>query len=248
MTDSLSQLLTIPTASVDQTLSLASRLLAAAPKAPSEDIARALQAIRDRQTDLLTLANFKSETLQQRTASTKARSDADARFDHAWALVFQRLDAYAQLPEPRFAHAADAQRLKQELFAEGLTFLQLRFMAKWGASEVKLAKLVGRFEDDFIAFIGAEFLVEVLEAHAGLGQVLQADAERPPPTPSELNDALLALRRAMRIYARKMVASVDDRSPQTERAVTTALKAIGELKAQLRAERRKKRASTEPGE
>jgi hypothetical protein len=241
-------MLTIPTASVDQTLALASRLLAAAPKEASEDLSRALQAIADRQTDLLTLANYKSESLKKRTTSTKRRSDADARFDHAWALVYQRLDAYAQLPIERFARAADAQHLKQQLFAEGLTFLQHKYMAKWGASEVKLAKLVGRLENDFMTFVGTEFLVEVLEAHADLGDVLQADSESPPPTPSELNDALLALRRAMRIYARKMVASVDEGSPHSERAAATALRAIGELKAQLRAERRKRRASHNPPE
>lgn len=125
----------------------------------------------------------------------ESRQPADFALDNAWTALYDRLRAYAMLPESEVPKVKRAQELLRLLFPDALGFLRLPYEAEWTESDRRLRSVEKlSLLPDLDAIAGPEFLVEVRRTHEIYSRAIgrrsdaaaSSDGERPtPPTARE---------------------------------------------------------------
>lgn len=218
----------IPTLDVATMVTLATELLHRVPDAPAPGVRKAARKVR---TSLEALRAGWHEPGQAPAAEGERRV-ADLAADSAWSALQRRMAAYAQLPHERYPEAIEAAQLGVLLFPDGLRFLTLPWKAQWAEGDKRLRQID---EQGLAAAIerlaGRMFLDEIRRTHEAYGKVLGVSAPLPEaPAPATLGEPLLELRRALKRYAVQVVATADEDSADSVRAVERALAPIEEAR------------------
>lgn len=219
----------VPQVDVPTGMALGQAILTAAPKSPPVDIKKVLKLIGE---ELRALKELWGERAAQ--GRSEDRRPYDQALDGAWSCLHDRIDALSRLPADRYPTVTEAARLRQTLFAEGLSFLKLPYEAEWAESQRRLDLIASQgWDTDLQRLAGSEFLTEVKRCHKDYGEVL--GITRPlSPMPLEVNlaDGLRKLTAAITRYTVKLCASYDeDATAEWQKAVWGALRPIDELRA-----------------
>src|SRR5215213_7493967 len=109
---------TIPLLETASTITLATKLLQAAPKPLPPELRRPLKQVR---ASLLALQTAFAGQAANETPTVDKRK-ADLALDNAWGGAHKRLIAWTHLPAEGHPERAEAERLLDTLFADGLSF------------------------------------------------------------------------------------------------------------------------------
>lgn len=215
-----------PVIDVGSGIALGIALLSALPKSAPDDVKKAARKLRK---SVVTLQGAWEKA--GGPAGPRDKRPADQATDNAWACLHGRLSDYAALPAAQWPKAARAQDLIDQLFPDGLTFLQLPYATEWAESEKRLARIeANKLANDIDALAGSEFLAEVRRAHAHYGLVLGITKAAKGDGPENLADPLRALGKSIVQYALKLVGLASD-SEESLRMVRAALRPIDEHRA-----------------
>jgi hypothetical protein len=231
---------TIPLLDTASTITLGTKLLRAAPKPLPRELQRPIKQVRATLLDLQTA--FAAQAASASPGADKRK--ADAALDNAWSGLHKRLTAWTHLPADAYPERAEATRLLDTLFADGLSFLSVSYEAEWAESDRRLRQIEGeRLGSTLERLAGGPFVAEVRRAHAAYGDALGVTgAPRPKPAPVDVATPFNELRAAIRTYVRKAVGLVDDDDGgQSAELVQRALAPLDEAKA-----KRRRSPSTEP--
>jgi hypothetical protein len=168
----------------------------------------------------------------------------DRRLDNLWAALYARLRALLALPEG--AHERErAQALLEAVFAGGLGFLKLPYLAEHSESQRRLALIESEGVAGEMRELAGAALIEALRAaHDEYGRVLGITAVIEAPALSlRVSELLREMQAALRAYTLQLAAYAAAGDEAFE-AVRTALEPIDALRA--RARRRTARAAS-PG-
>lgn len=191
-----------PHVTVRSGLSLAKMLLRLLPARPGPGVIGAAQRLR-----LCAL-----ELDGQWRASKKAKRAQDVRpldqqLDRVWAVIESGLERYAVLR----AHSANRKRaaaLHEELFSEGLSFLELRYVEEHAESNLRLEIIEDEgLRADLDHLVGKRFMTELVAAHEHYGAVLGI-TEVPEDETSKISmlERLRELTQAISDYALQVLA------------------------------------------
>jgi hypothetical protein len=224
---------TIPLLDTASTITLAGKLLQAAPKPLPPELRRPLKQVR---TSLLTLQTaFAAQAASADPGVDKRK--VDLALDNAWGGTHKRLVAWTHLPTEGHPERAEAERLLDVLFADGLAFLGATYEAEWAESDRRLRQIdaegLGPALD---RLAGKAFVAEIRRAHTAYGDALGVTgAPRSKPEPVDIATPFNELRTAIRAYARKAVGLVDeDDGGKSLHVVLRALAPIDEAKSRRR--------------
>ena len=151
------------------------------------------------------------------------------RIDNAWAILLDRLEAYASLPAAKFPKAARARELINSI-SKDREWLKAAYEAEWAESQKRLKKIDDEdLAPDVDALAGPEFLVEVRSAHKAYGIAL--GVTKSPEGAEEVNlaDPLRALARSIARYGVAVAGMIDD-DPATLAIVRKALRPIDDFR------------------
>lgn len=215
-----------PRTSVRSGLSLSKMLLKVVPSKPGPGVLVAANALRASVTEL----DGKWKTSQKARRTVDVRP-LDVQLDRAWAVLESSLDRYTLL-RPNNANRKRAGQLHQQLFAEGLGFLKLRYIEQHAESarRIDLIKDEG-LREDLDRLVGKEFVDELHAAHKaygdglGITKAVEASASTEP-----LLEPLRAVNRAISAYALQVLAfaGID---PANVPAARRALEPIDKFRA-----------------
>lgn len=199
-------------------LALGRALVYLAPTEPPQEIFNSLRRLKQAWEDLNSAGKAARDPSRHESSG---RQPADVVMDNAWTALYERLRAFAMLPEaevPRVRRAHDLLRL---LYPDALGFLKLPYEQEWAESGNRL-RLIERLKlaDEINALAGPEFLAQVRRAHDTYGKVLGIAGESTPDSSSEsahVRELRAALGRAISHYALKVVSMSDDDPVQARR-------------------------------
>ncbi len=228
---------TIPQTNVAGTIALTRAVLTAGKGIELPAAKKALRRVRETGEHL--------RTLHQAAPPAKIESltrAADAAVDRMWSAFGQRLAANIELGG---TDGAEAERVYGLLFANGLTFLTLRYPEQWAEGEAILARIESeKLEGTLDRLVGAPFLRELRARQAAYGEALGiTKAKAATPETANLVEPLREARAALSTYARVLIAAVEN----GELAETSAIPMLAPL-ASLRASLRGKKKPNEPAE
>jgi len=143
--------------------------------------------------------------------------EADLREDGAWAALYFLLQAWSRLPgeHPESARAHD---LLGALFPNKLDFTRLPYREEWSEAKSRLERMAQEKADQALAAMGAKvFLDELKAAHEAYGEAIGVTRAKAPEAADagSLRDAREAAVAAVKTYAVKVVANVDEDEPAT---------------------------------
>ena len=217
-----------PIIDVGSGIALGIALLSALPKEAPPDIKKSAQKLRKSVVVL--------QSAWEKAGGPNGPRDkrpADQATDNAWSCLHGRLSDYASLPAAHYPKAARAQAIVDQLFPDGLTFLQLPYATEWAESDRRLTRIEkNNLADDIDTIAGAEFLAEVRRAHADYGHVLGITKASKSEAPENLAEPLRALGKAIAHYALKLAGLAGD-SGDALRMARAALRPIDEHRAAL---------------
>jgi hypothetical protein len=149
---------------------------------------------------------------------------ADTKLDRAWGAMNDFVQSFLRLPHDDQQVRADAQRIIDAAFAQGLRFLQLPYKLQWAESKVRLKRLEDKPTTAALQRLGgALFLQTVTKAHEEYGVALNitVEAEPAPKATRTLREALEAFTAALRIYVMQAAAFAleDDASKASAEAL-----------------------------
>jgi hypothetical protein len=214
---------------VTKASALAAKLLVAAPADLSAEQRAKLQAVQ-------VAGNACDDVLKarQRVGTGTVRT-ARLSVVTAWSSFDAALGAFATLPLDVSPLGKDAAMLRESIFGEAETFIQLDGAAAWSASK----RLLERIEEEGLearatALGLSVFVTNARRANGLLGEAIggvpSATATAPEPTAHALMDARARFRSTVTTYARALSADVvDDDSPSIERFLR-ALSPIDEVR------------------
>lgn len=197
-------------------LALGRAIMYLAPTPPPPDLLMPLRRLKQAWDELQNSTNKPKESGRH-----ESRQPSDVIMDNSWTALYERLRAYALLPEsevPRVRRAHDLLRL---LFPDGIGFLKLPYEQEWSESGNRL-RLIDRLRlsDELDALAGPEFLVQVRRAHDLYGRTLGVSGDAIPEPASEgahVRELRMALGRSISHYALKVLSLADDDLPQVRR-------------------------------
>jgi hypothetical protein len=153
------------------------------------------------------------------------RQPIDVLMDNAWTALYERLRAYAMLPESQVPQARRAHDLLRLIFPDGLGFLKLPYEQEWAESGSRL-RLCDRLklDDDLSLLAGREFVTEIRRAHELYGRVLGVDGPTAESVAenNQLRELRASLGRCISHYALKVLNLADD-DPSLVRRLLTPL-------------------------
>ncbi|RYE82536.1 MAG: hypothetical protein EOO75_20550 [Myxococcales bacterium] len=119
------------------------------------------------------------------------------------------------------------------LFPDGLRFLTLPWKAQWAEGDKRLRQIDEQGHAAAIdRLAGPAFLAEVRFTHEAYGKALGVSAPLPEaPATGTVGEPLVELRRALKRYAMQVIATADEDSADSVRAVERALAPIAEARA-----------------
>ncbi len=189
-------------------------LAAAASRELPRSISRARDSLAEELGALRLAAAARVEAMG--TADPLVLSSADAVLDGCWNALFDWLTGFSKLPAT-MPQSAEAQALLEELYPDGLSFIQLPYELEWGQSELRLdligeASLGGRLR----TLGGQPFIDALAEAHRLYGSLLGLSSHQEPVVAaSSLRPVLERFASALRNYALKVTALVEVEEPAT---------------------------------
>ena len=189
-------------------------LAAAATHELPRSIVRARDVLAEELNALRAAAAARVEALGGADPSVLA--DADAVLDGCWSALFDWLTGFSKLPES-MPQSAEARALLDEIYPDGLSFIQLPYELEWGQSELRLDLIAeAKMGDRLRALGGHPFLEALAGAHRLYGSLLGL-ASHPAPTAaaSTLRPVLERFASALRNYALKVIALVEVEEPAT---------------------------------
>jgi hypothetical protein len=201
-------------------LLLGRALMYLAPSPPPMVLLAPLQRLKQAWEELNSAG--KSPAIAPGHTEPGGRQPADVAMDNAWTALYERLRAYAMLPEleyPKVRRAHDFMRL---LFPDALGFLKLPYEQEWSESGNRL-RMVDRLKltDEIGLLAGPEFLTEVKRAHELYGKVLGigggAMSGAVAAESANLRELRSALARSISHYALKVLSISDDDPVQARR-------------------------------
>jgi hypothetical protein len=215
-----------PVIDVGSGIALGIALLSALPKEAPADVKKSAQKLRK---SVITLQGAWEKAGDP--IGLRDKRPADQATDNAWSCLHGRLSNYAYLPAAHHPKAARAQAIIDQLFPDGLTFLQLPYATEWAESEKRIARIdKTNLVNDIDVIAGAEFLDEVRRAHAEYGQALGITKAPKSEAPESLAEPLRALAKAIAQYALKLAGLAGD-SDDALRMARAALRPIDEHRA-----------------
>lgn len=156
----------------------------------------------------------------------------DSQIDAAWSGIYSFLEGWAKhswLPQ-----AEVATNLLNQIFPDGLRFLQLPFKLEWAESNTRIVLIGGAQLDSAFQGLGGGPLLESLRlAHKEYGEALGITewVETTTETAS-LREAMDLLVDALRDYVVKVSASVSKRDPKTAELADQLLAPIVQWQSQ----------------
>lgn len=187
------------------------------PKALPAALARSLSRLKD------AAALLAAALSPQVEGDGAAKRKADRVLDAAWSALHSWLLGWCQLPEGAHPLLAQANALRELVFAGGLGFTQLRYKVQWQESEARLSAIDAHGHADVLKKLGgAVFLEHLREAHRVYGEVLHITRPLPERAASDVQTALLATLDAIRDYVARVAALADPDEPGSE-ALSAAL-------------------------
>jgi hypothetical protein len=147
------------------------------------------------------------------TSSPRA-SAADRILDACWSALFDWLTGWSKLPDAPQAKQAAA--ILADVYPEGLKFTQLAYKLQWGESDARLELIKTKGHDDTIRDLGGQvFLTKLRASHKEYGEALGITRVPDARATATIRSALDAFTAALRKYALKVSAHVDDEAPET---------------------------------
>jgi hypothetical protein len=164
---------------------------------------------------------------------------ADQRLDAAWGALHEHLGGLARLPADKYPRAARAAAICDSLFPPGGSFLKLPFREEWAHSQNLLTRIdTYGMATEIDQLVGPEFLTEVRDAHRSYGDVLGSTKDHPAQEEANFRQLLRDLSESIRLYAVRVIASVDPARPETAAAAQHALEPIALHRQQSRRKNR----------
>ena len=214
-----------PILDVPSGVTLGVALLSAMPKPAPEHVKKAAKKVHH---DTVALQTVWAKSDAAPTVADRRR--ADIRIDNAWAILLDRLEAYASLPSDEVPKATRARELIEILSPNGREWLKSPYQAEWAESQKRLKKIDDEnLSADVDALAGTEFLLEVRRAHKAYGVALGVTKPSPEVPEVNLADPLRALARSIARYGVAVAGMIDD-DPATLAAVRKALRPIDDLR------------------
>ncbi|MDI1437683.1 hypothetical protein [Polyangium sorediatum] len=209
------QLVALPRMTAVSTARLLAELLETASREPGLPIAIAA----DRNTLAVTHETLQVELGKRVFAEGEASpvvAVADRVEDNAFGALSDWLLSFKRLPVERYPAAADAARVHDALFGQGLGFLRLRAADEWQEAETRIRILMEKGFDVVIANLGGKpFLDELIFAHTAYGEALGITKARPASDPHSLGKAQGEALDALRSYVLRVAAHVRENDPAT---------------------------------
>ncbi|HEU4412013.1 MAG TPA: hypothetical protein VFS43_42625 [Polyangiaceae bacterium] len=138
-----------------------------------------------------------------------AASAADTKLDRAWGALSDFAQSFLRLPHDDAEVRADAQRVVDAAFGQGLRFLQLPYKLQWAESKARLQRLGDKATAASLKRLGGELFLQTLtRAHDEYGAALNitASAEPGPKATRTLREVLEAFTAALRVYVMQVAA------------------------------------------
>jgi hypothetical protein len=211
-------------------MALATALLSAAPKDPSENVREALDEVS------AALATLEKRREERRPAAAPAVDPrpVDALVDRAWSALYSALDSHASLPTDLYPRAAEAAALRDRIFVgeQPRAFLRLRYAAEWAEVKAHLNVIdEQKLEPRLNKLLGPDFLDEIRRTFELYGAALGITTPAPPAIVSEsLLEPLRSLTAALNDYVIAVLATVRRNKPETRNAAAAALEPILRLR------------------
>jgi len=215
-----------PRTTVRSGLSLSKMLLKVVPSKPGPGVLAAANTLRASVTDL-----DDKWKASQKARKTKDMRPLDVQLDRAWSVIESSLDRYTVLRQGNASRKRAAQ-LHEQLFAEGLAFLKLRYIEQHAESARRIDLLEEEgLREDLERLVGKEFVDELHAAHKAYGDALGITKAGEASVPAEsLLEPLRVVNRAIGAYALQVLAfaGVD---PGNVAAARRALEPIDKFRA-----------------
>lgn len=169
-------------------LALGQAILDVAPLSPPPSLLSPLRRLRQACDDLQGLLRQGQTAPAPVSLRPESRQPADFALDNAWTALYERLRAFAMLPESEVPRVKRAQELLRLLFPDALGFLRLPHEAEWVESDKRLRSVdkLGLLSD-LDAIAGSEFLVEVRRTHDQYSRALGRKSDGSPLHEAERN-------------------------------------------------------------
>jgi hypothetical protein len=226
---------------VPTTLALAQALLAGVPAQANTAVQRASAALATQRGVLL-----RGWDLTHHLPQNVARVDADHRMDNAWAMIFQRLEAYTWLPVIDHPRVPEAVALLHRLFPNGKDFLSLPYLAEWSETDQRIRWLDGeKLRTDLETFVGEFFVRELDQAFKNYGLALGVTATTEAPVQVDLAASLRQVKAAIVQYSLAVVVLGNEDEAHLA-AAKTALLPLDEARTLHAAQHRKSIEAPEP--
>lgn len=166
-------------------LALGQALMDGAPLSPLPSLLSPLRRLRQACDDLQALLRQSRDAMPAPTTlRSESRQPADFALDNAWTALYERLRAYAMLPESEVPRVKRAHELLRLLFPDALGFLRLPHESEWVESDRRI-RSVDKLSllSDLDAIAGSEFFIEVRRTHE---QYCRALGRKPDGTPVDV--------------------------------------------------------------
>ncbi|MBI5478382.1 MAG: hypothetical protein HY906_05965 [Deltaproteobacteria bacterium] len=148
---------------------------------------------------------------QTTPADPAARTAADRAVDTAWSAFEGWLGGWCRLEDHGSPSAADARRVYDRLFPDGLRFIKMEFKLEWAESRKRLGMMETEGLRPIIEQLGGRrFVDQIAVAQARYGEVLNITTAAPESAPAaRVRTFMDAAHAALRDYVSKVVALRD---------------------------------------
>jgi hypothetical protein len=218
--------LQIPPLSCATGTTLANQLLSAVPKDAPPGVRQGADLVAARLRPLMQNMVDRSQEM------SKARSEAaaaDKAIDAIWSALRSNLESLARLPSKQYPRAARAAKACAAIFPHGLGFVKLPYREEWAHSDVLLTLMdANGISAELDEIVGPEFSGELRRAHQRYGEALGIIKALEQPEAANMRLLLQDLAEAIRLYAMRVIATVELDRPESFAAAHHALAPIAE--------------------
>ncbi len=187
----LTEYATLPSFDVPHGVALGIAVVNAVPPSAPTEAKTAAGAVRE--STLALQASWGASRNEPKPVDTRI---VDTRVDNAWSNLARALDSVRSLKNSDRAGAAA--ELHEELFASGLSFLQLKYPAQWAECNLRLETIDEKELEPKLNGVlgGPEYVSEIRAAQVEYGEALGIDQPKPQTSSVNLAESLSALREA----------------------------------------------------
>ena len=207
-------LVSIPTLTADETVTLATSLLTRrtkveAPRVTNESASELLLAVAALKEELLL-------TRIQPVVSAEAAKAIDRRLDVIWSAFRDWHSGWVRCA--KCPSKEEVAALYHALFGEGLEWINARYTAEWAASETRVEVIQKSAAHTALlrtTLGGGPMLDELFEAHAAYTTMVTAKEPESAVTNPKVRDAMNEVQAVLREYVTSVASTVRRREPAT---------------------------------